>query len=292
VLAAGGGSVSLTAAGPQPAAITVETGQTVTWTNGDSVTHTLASRSAGIVQTPLAPGARYERAFAAPGVFAYRDTAAQSLRGSVIVILPPIRGPLTLVARPATVWYGQRVVLAGRSPLASQAVTLEQHVRGVRGWRPVPSLPGALVASATGAFAVAALVPHVNTSYRASAGGGRVVSREVAVSVRPRLALVSSARRAATGSMVRLRARLVPARAAARVALLRRSARRGGWVRHEIRAVRRGVAVFRWRVRPGRTLLRAEPVDGKQARSYRFVPSVALAVAGVGGEQDRRRRRR
>jgi plastocyanin len=67
-----------------PAAITVQAGSTVTWTNNDNFTHNVAFQ--GEAPRTMAPGEEATRAFPSAGTFAYQCTLHPTdMQGSVIV---------------------------------------------------------------------------------------------------------------------------------------------------------------------------------------------------------------
>ena len=73
-----------------PASITIQQGDTVTWTNYGSVAHTVTADS-GFFQGNLAPGASFSFPFDNPGTYAYHDQAyggsgGAGMSGSVLVI--------------------------------------------------------------------------------------------------------------------------------------------------------------------------------------------------------------
>jgi plastocyanin len=68
----------------EPAAITVDVGATVTWTNHDEFTHNVTFD--GDAALVMKPGESVTRAFPMPGTFAYLCSLHPSeMRGSVIV---------------------------------------------------------------------------------------------------------------------------------------------------------------------------------------------------------------
>ena len=88
----GGSSAGGTAAGTavtianfafNPADVTVKVGQSVTWTNNDTTTHTVTG--ADFDSGPLAPGATYSHTFATAGTFDYHCSIHTSMTGKVTV---------------------------------------------------------------------------------------------------------------------------------------------------------------------------------------------------------------
>lgn len=71
-----------------PAMLTVKAGSVVTWTNQDSVTHTIASDSGYPVlftSDPVASGASYTFTFIQPGTYNYHCSIHPSMKGTIIV---------------------------------------------------------------------------------------------------------------------------------------------------------------------------------------------------------------
>jgi plastocyanin len=125
----------------QPPALTIEAGQTVTWTNRGFTPHTVTALGGEFSSGRLNVGESFKVTFSTPGTFAYKCEIHPSMRGAVTVLAPgaasspgPLgpaqsvqvslakargaHGQLTLVyveaAHPAA-----RVVLELRSPKAS-----------------------------------------------------------------------------------------------------------------------------------------------------------------------------
>ena len=71
-----------------PAAITLKAGQTVTWTNGDTVPHTSTSDNGAWNSGPIQPGASFSQTFATAGTFTYHCTIHPNMHGSITVLSP------------------------------------------------------------------------------------------------------------------------------------------------------------------------------------------------------------
>lgn len=67
-----------------PSSITVKIGDTVTFTNDDSVTHTVAG-DGGIDSRDLATGESYKETFNTAGTFNYHCTIHPTMKGMVVV---------------------------------------------------------------------------------------------------------------------------------------------------------------------------------------------------------------
>ena len=68
-----------------PDELNVTVGTTVTWTNGDSVSHTSTSNAAGWNSGTIPPGGRFSFAFESAGTFPYRCTIHPGMVGTVNV---------------------------------------------------------------------------------------------------------------------------------------------------------------------------------------------------------------
>jgi plastocyanin len=84
--AGGGGSdVSIVDFGFEPADLTVAVGDTVTWTNTGSATHTVKWQDGEPESDRLESGATYERTFASAGSFPYVCGIHSQMTGTVTV---------------------------------------------------------------------------------------------------------------------------------------------------------------------------------------------------------------
>ena len=79
-----GNTVNITSAGYDPAIITVPRGTMVTWTNTDTVSHTVTSTT-GAFSSSLASGETYSYTFNTPGSYDYGDSSNPKMSGTVIV---------------------------------------------------------------------------------------------------------------------------------------------------------------------------------------------------------------
>lgn len=69
----------------QPDSITLAVGATVTWTNNDSVPHTVTADDGSFSSGTLAPGATFSRTFPAAGSVAYHCAIHPSMRGTLTI---------------------------------------------------------------------------------------------------------------------------------------------------------------------------------------------------------------
>jgi plastocyanin len=83
-----GASVEIKNFAFEPKTVTIEVGQTVTWTNQDSAAHTVAGDGgidSGIDSGDLPKGKSYSKTFDAEGTFDYHCSIHPQMKGQVIV---------------------------------------------------------------------------------------------------------------------------------------------------------------------------------------------------------------
>jgi plastocyanin len=68
-----------------PASITIKAGESVTWTNQDSPTHTITADNGEFDSGNIASGATYSFTFAKAGTYPYHCTIHPSMKGTVVV---------------------------------------------------------------------------------------------------------------------------------------------------------------------------------------------------------------
>jgi plastocyanin len=68
-----------------PANLTVARGQTITWTNGDAVAHTITSDAKVWDSGPVGPGASFSVTLTEPGTYTYFCAIHPSMHGTVVV---------------------------------------------------------------------------------------------------------------------------------------------------------------------------------------------------------------
>lgn len=69
-----------------PATLTVNSGDTVVWTNEDGVTHNVVSDAGGEIQSPNLPkGGTYSHIFSTPGTYAYICGLHPRMQGEIVV---------------------------------------------------------------------------------------------------------------------------------------------------------------------------------------------------------------
>ena len=83
--AATGNAVTIQGFAFAPSNLTVKAGTTVTWTNQDSVGHTVTFDSDGKGSDRLGNGATFSQAFATAGTFTYHCSIHSSMTGTITV---------------------------------------------------------------------------------------------------------------------------------------------------------------------------------------------------------------
>src|SRR6266511_958172 len=104
-------TVDISRLGFVPAAVTVQTGDTVTWTNKDTVNHQVVCATCPFTSPPLTPGQTFNFTFTKVGKFATVDPLNKNKKGTVTVEAAP--AGLTISASPRTLNYGATTTLSG-----------------------------------------------------------------------------------------------------------------------------------------------------------------------------------
>jgi plastocyanin len=84
-VATGGATVSISGFAFNPATITIKAGESVTWTNADSVTHTVVADNGEFTSSGLANGQTYSFTFAKAGTYKYHCSIHPTMTGTVVV---------------------------------------------------------------------------------------------------------------------------------------------------------------------------------------------------------------
>jgi plastocyanin len=277
-------AVTLTPSGPQPSIFTAQLGDTVTFTNGDSATHTVVDRSIGLQSPALAPGQTWPYVLTTSGRLTYSQEGRPGGFGQIVV---ERTGSVTLKSTKRSVAYGSAAVLTGTTTYVTFPVKVEAKASNAPQWNTVASVTPA----ADGTFAVP-VQPQIGTQYRATVFDGELLSPLVNVAVRPVLTLAATRRTAAGGSLLTLTSRVVPPEAVNRLDLARFDTKRQVWKRVLSRTVPdSGRVVFRWRVDYGSSLLRAMVVSHGVARGFAEASSRSVRVIGTGTAPTRRKHR-
>lgn len=69
----------------QPSSSAVAVGGTVTWTNNDSMPHTVTADDGSFNSGPISPGTTFSHTFSTPGTVSYHCSFHPSMHGSIVV---------------------------------------------------------------------------------------------------------------------------------------------------------------------------------------------------------------
>jgi plastocyanin len=182
-------NVSITKSGFSPSTLSVAVGDTVTWTNTDTSSHQIESRSAGFTSPLLGPGQTFSFTFKTEGRYAYQDQVVKKNKGTVNVHAasgPPIS--VTATASRGVVVYGSTVTLTGTisSKRAGETITVFAQPFGAS----APAALGAAISAADGSWSFL-VRPRLQTVYDArwKPASTTATSPPVTVRVRPQVSL-------------------------------------------------------------------------------------------------------
>jgi plastocyanin len=173
-------TVDITVAGFTPKNVTIQYGDTVTWTNKDTGNHQVLADNGAFTTSPvLAANQTYSYTFTKSGNFDYRDAFNTNRRGSITV-----RPGISMKASAAQVGYGGTLTLSGNvsSGAAGEAVNVDAMQCGATTFTRV----GTVRSAAQGAWS-SPVKPAMNTSYRSSWKNAN--SAPLAVKVSPSVSL-------------------------------------------------------------------------------------------------------
>lgn len=173
-------TVDISKLGFVPAAISVQTGDTVTWTNKDTANHQVVCATCPFTSPVLTPGQTYSFTFTKVGKFSTVDPLNKNKKGTVTVAAATAAG-LTLTATPSVVTYGSKTTLSGTlaGGQANQKIDILAQPCGEK----VAKVVTTVTTTTGGAFTYQAQTPLL-TSYQAQSKPN-VSSSAVSVSVRP-----------------------------------------------------------------------------------------------------------
>jgi plastocyanin len=244
--AAATANVAITKAGFIPSTVTINVGDTVTWTNADTADHQLISDKAGLASPVLKSGQSYSFTFRTAGQFPYQDALERKFKGTVkVAAVPPPPRSVTIAASKTKVIFGGTLTLSGTvsSHQAGENVTIHAQRFGEDS-----SALATATTSEGGAWSYVAR-PPIQTSYQARWKSAE--SATATIGVRPRIAFRVLTRQ-------RFFTKAVAARSfAGRSLLLQRRSALGQWI-----SIKRVVlsstssAVFRARLPRGTSSLR------------------------------------
>ncbi len=198
-------AVSITNAGFVPDKITIDAGDSITWTNSDSKNRQPISQQAPFASPILKPGETYTFQFKTDGRFDVTDAQVKNQKMTVTVKKAPAPvGSPSLAVNKTKVIYGGAVVLNGKVPVAKagEKVTLRAEVLTRTGTKQTSTVAEAST-NTEGAFSFTT-APTAQTTYTVTwqATPATTTSNALTVRVAPRvgLALVGKVGRSVTFS--------------------------------------------------------------------------------------------
>ena len=267
-------TVSLTASGPQPPTVTADWGDTVAFSNTDTVERSVVSTRAQMDSGPIPAGGTFEYRFVGRAG-SYRYTQTGSRPNSFGFVVVTARGTVTLRAGRALVPYGSQLSLAGRSTYVGTPVLVEFRPAGATAsWTKALEV----TAGASGTYA-GRIRMTAGGRLRAVVAAGQVRSEITSVSVVPRITMTVR-RTASKGAVVS--ARVVPASAVPVLDLEQRETRRQGWGRVATKPVSKaGTVAFVLKPSPERRIVRIVARQGSLRAGFSSVATKPAVVPGA-----------
>jgi plastocyanin len=186
-------TVSITNAGFVPDKITIDAGDSITWTNSDSKNRQPISQAAAFASPILKPGEKYTFQFKSDGRYDVTDALVKNQKMTVTVkkAAAPIGSP-SLSVNKTKVIYGGAVILSGKVPVAKagEKVMLRAEVLTRTGTKQTSSI-AEVSSDASGAFSFTT-VPSAQTTYTVNwqaTPATPTTSSPVTVRVAPRIGI-------------------------------------------------------------------------------------------------------
>ncbi len=214
-------NITISKTGFSPAAVTIAPGDSITWTNSDTVDHQVNSTKASLASPVLHAGQTFSFKFATAGNFAITDLLVKKLKSGMVSVqtASPARQTVSLLASSSRTTYKGPVNLSGvvSSNAPNQTVTISGQPYGQNAFVKLADV----TTTAGGAWTYTAR-PTIRTVYQST--WGKQVSTQVTVGVRPSVSI-----RALAGNRFSTRVLAAHSFAGKYVQLQRRSAT-GQWL--------------------------------------------------------------
>ncbi len=155
-------TVQIKGSGFAPATVTINQGDSVTWTNADTINHQVVANLGSFASPILKPGKSWTHTFNHGGTFHYHDSLHPALKGTVTVRGAP--DEVTLAASAPVVKFGGTITLTGTvsNKKAGETVTIVQLPYGQTTKQVVATLQ-----TATGGTFSFTVTPQLSTTYQA-----------------------------------------------------------------------------------------------------------------------------
>jgi plastocyanin len=175
-------TVTIKKTGFAPAKVTVASGDSVKWTNTDTVDRQIVATGGQFASPVIKPGGSWTRVFATAGTFRYRDVFKPSQTGSVVVTGPP--PSVSLAAAAPSVTYGDSLALGGK---VTETKAGEQVVVYSKRYGDVSYVQLATVLTADGGMWSYTVTPDLLTTYQVQ--WKNLKSAEIQIAVEPKVTL-------------------------------------------------------------------------------------------------------
>jgi plastocyanin len=268
--------IKLTATGPQPAEVKLNWGDTVVFTNADTVPHSIAIPKLALNSPAIPPGGTLTQVFDGKrGSYPFRQRLPSKSYPGLITV--EVTGTLTLKTPKPVVPTGRPVLLSGVSAYGPSPVSLQARLAGASsGWVVLATV----TPDESGAFSAPVAIAR-GGRLRATAAAGQLVSPTVSVTILPKLKLTVFPRKTKKGRPVKITTRIQPANAARTATLETFNPRRNAWSRVRTSSfTSAGVVTFTWPAAGGSTLVRV--IVPRSSVNSGFAPTLTLGVTVKG----------
>jgi len=192
-------TVDISKLGFVPSAVTVQAGDSVTWTNKDTANHQVVCTTCPFTSAVLAPGQTASFTFSKAGKFTTVDPLNKNKKGTVTVTAAPTT--VSVAANPRVITYGTTMTLTGAisTGQANQKVDLLAQTCGESAAKVIATV----TTTSNGSFTYQTQ-PMLATSYqfRYKTGATAVTSPALSATVRPVVTLTRVARNKFTVQVV------------------------------------------------------------------------------------------
>jgi Cupredoxin-like domain len=175
-------SITITKTGFSPASVTIAPGESITWTNSDTVDHQVSSSKASLASPVLHAGQTFSFKFATAGKFAITDLLVKKLKSGMVSVQTagPAGQTVSLLASSSRTTFKGAVTLSGvvSNNAANQTVTISGQSYGQNAFVKLADV----TTTAGGAWTYTAR-PTIRTVYQST--WAKHVSTQLTVGVRP-----------------------------------------------------------------------------------------------------------
>jgi plastocyanin len=169
-------AVQIKAAGFSPTRVEIASGDSVRWTNVDTVNHQVVSDAGLFASSILRPGQTYTRTFNQGGTYRYHDGLEPAEKGTVVVKGPP--PSVSILASTPIVTFGNGITLAGVVSTLQPNETVQVYAQP---FGQASFALAATVLTGTGGAWSYATKPEVLTLYKARWGNRESVVATIGV---------------------------------------------------------------------------------------------------------------